>query len=56
MLPGVSPCAVGQGIANAIVGNGITVIAGEQIAPVLIAVGVPGNLWSVPGGATPPGV
>ena len=32
--------AVGQGIANVVMGNGLAVIGGQQIAPVAVAVGV----------------
>lgn len=41
MLPGVSPSAVGQGIAYGVIGNGMTVVGSQQIAPTLsIAVGI----------------
>ena len=33
MLPGVGPGAVGQHVANGIAGNGLAVVAGQQIAP-----------------------
>jgi len=41
MLPCVGPSAVGQGIAYGIVGNGLSIIAGEQVTPTkAVAVGV----------------
>ena len=40
MLPGVIPGAVGQRIADGIVGNGLSVIPGQQIAPGAVTVGV----------------
>lgn len=33
MLPGIGPCAVGQHIANGVTGNGLAVVAGQQITP-----------------------
>ena len=40
MLPGIGPCAVGQGIAYGIVGDGFPVIRRQQVRPIGIAVGV----------------
>ena len=41
MLPGVSPGAGRQGITYGVIGNGLTVVSGQQIAPALgIAVGI----------------
>ena len=40
MLPGIGPCAVGQGIAYGIVGDGFPVICCQQVRPISVAVGV----------------
>ena len=40
MLPSVVPCAVGEGIANFIIGNGVTVVLRQQIAPFVLTVDV----------------
>ena len=40
MLPCVSPCAVAQGIADSVVGNGRAVVGGQQVAPLGIAIGI----------------
>ena len=40
MLPAVGPCAVGQGIAYGVVGNGFPVICRQQVRPIGVAVGV----------------
>ena len=40
MLPGIGPCAVGQGIAYGIVGDGFPVIRRQQVRPIGVAVGV----------------
>ena len=40
VLPGVGPCAVGQGIAYGIVGDGFPVICCQQVRPISVAVGV----------------
>ena len=40
VLPGVGPGAVGERIANGVVGNGRAVIGGELVLPVAVAVGV----------------
>ena len=40
VLPGVGPCAVGQGIAYGIVGDGFPVIRRQQVRPIGVAVGV----------------
>ena len=40
MLPGIGPCAVGQGIAYGIVGDGFPVIRRQQVRPISVAVGI----------------
>ena len=40
VLPGVGPCAAGQGIAYGIVGDGFPVICCLQVRPIGVAVGV----------------
>ena len=40
VLPGVGPCAAGQGIAYGIVGDGFPVICCQQVRPIGVAVGV----------------
>ena len=40
MLPGVSPCAVRQGVANIVVGDGNTIVGRQQVAPAFVTVGV----------------
>ena len=43
MLPAVGPCAVGQGIAYGVVGDGLPIERRQQVRPVGVAVGVGGN-------------
>ena len=47
MLPAVGPCAVGQGIAYGVVGDGLPVICCQQVRPVGVAVGIGGKdgIW-----------
>ena len=40
MLPAVGPCAVGQGIAYGVVGDGLPVICCQQVRPISVAVGI----------------
>ena len=40
MLPGVSPCAVGQRVTDLVVGDGIAIVGGQQVAPSLVTVGI----------------
>ena len=40
VLPGVGPCAVGQGIAYGVVGDGLPVERRQQVRPIGVAVGV----------------
>ena len=40
MLPGIGPCAVGQGIAYGIVGDGLPIERRQQVRPIGVAVGV----------------
>ena len=44
VLPGVGPGAVGQGIANIVVGNRRAVVGRELVLPVAVAVGVVNRL------------
>ena len=43
MLPGVGPCAVGQGIAYGVVGDGLPIERRQQVRPVGVVVGVGGK-------------
>ena len=45
-LPGIGPAVVAQGIANGVVGNGLSVKGGQLVLPVGIAVGVGRDLAS----------
>ena len=40
VLPGVAPCAVAEGVAYFVIGNGLTVIGCQQVAPVFVPVGI----------------
>ena len=40
VLPGVGPCAVGQGVAYGVVGDGLPVIRRQQVRPISVAVGI----------------
>ena len=40
MLPGVGPCAVVQGVAYGIVGDGFPVERRQQVRPISVAVGI----------------
>lgn len=40
MLPGIGPCAVGQGIAYGVVGDGLPIERRQQVRPISVAVGV----------------
>ena len=40
VLPGIGPCAVGQGIAYGVVGDGLPIERRQQVRPIGIAVGV----------------
>ena len=40
VLPGIGPCAVGQGVAYGIVGDGFPVIRRQQVRPIGVAVGI----------------
>ena len=40
MLPAVGPCAVGQGIAYGVVGDGLPVERHQQVRPISVAVGI----------------
>ena len=40
MLPGVSPGAVRQGVANIVVGDGNTIVGHQQVAPATVTVSI----------------
>ena len=40
MLPGIGPCAVGQGIAYGVVGDGLPIERRQQVRPISVAVGL----------------
>ena len=40
VLPGVGPCAVGQGIAYGVVGDGLPIERRQQVRPISVAVGI----------------
>ena len=40
VLPGVGPCAVGQGIAYGVVGDGFPIERRQQVRPISVAVGI----------------
>ena len=44
MLPGVGPCAVGQGIAYGVVGDGLPIERRQQVRPIGIAAAAPERL------------
>ena len=39
-MPGIGPCAVGQGIAYGVVGDGLPVERRQQVRPISVAVGI----------------
>ena len=45
VLPGVGPCAVGQGIAYGVVGDGLPIERRQQVRPIGVAVGVGAACW-----------
>ena len=49
VLPGVGPCAVGQGIAYGVVGDGLPVICCQQVRPISVAAAAPGGDEAPPG-------
>ena len=49
VLPGVGPCAVGQGIAYGIVGDRFPVIRRQQVRPISVAAAAPGEDEAPPG-------
>ena len=49
MLPGIGPCAVGQGVAYGIVGDGFPVIRRQQVRPISVAAAAPGEDEAPPG-------
>ena len=40
MLPGIGPCAVGQGVAYGVVGDGFPVIRRQQVSPLAVVVAI----------------
>ena len=40
MLPGIGPCAVGQGMAYGVVGDGLPIERRQQVRPISVAVGI----------------
>ena len=40
VLPGIGPCAVGQGIAYGVVGDGLPIERRQQVRPISVAVGI----------------
>ncbi len=51
---GVGPGAIGERIANPIVGNGMAVIGGQQVPPIAVPIAV-GMAFHSEGGTPPPG-
>ena len=49
VLPGVGPCAVGQGIAYGVVGDGLPVERRQQVRPIGVAAAAPGGDEAPPG-------
>ena len=47
MLPGIGPCAVGQGIAYGVVGDGLPIERRQQVRPIGVAVsiGCENGIW-----------
>ena len=40
VLPGIGPCAVGQGVAYGVVGDGLPIERRQQVRPISVAVGI----------------
>ena len=40
VLPGIGPCAVGQGIAYGVVGDGLPIERRQQVRPISVAAGI----------------
>ena len=49
VLPGIGPCAVGQGIAYGVVGDGLPVERRQQVRPISVAAAAPGEDEAPPG-------
>ena len=49
VLPGVGPCAVGQGIAYGVVGDGLPIERRQQVRPISVAAAAPGEDEAPPG-------
>ncbi len=47
MLPGIGPCAVGQGVAYGVVGDGLPIERRQQVRPIGVAVsiGCENGIW-----------
>ena len=49
VLPGVGPCAVGQGIAYGVVGDGLPIERRQQVRPIVVAAAAPGEVGPLRG-------
>ena len=49
VLPGVGPCAVGQGVAYGVVGDGLPIERRQQVRPISVAAAAPGEDEAPPG-------
>ena len=49
VLPGIGPCAVGQGIAYGVVGDGLPIERRQQVRPISVAAAAPGEDEAPPG-------
>ena len=49
MLPGIGPCAVGQGMAYGVVGDGLPIERRQQVRPISVAAAAPGGDEAPPG-------
>ena len=49
MLPGIGPCAVGQGVAYGVVGNGLPIERRQQVRPIGVAAAAPGEVGPLRG-------
>ena len=48
-MPGVGPCAVGQGIAYGVVGDGLPIERRQQVRPIGVAAAAPGEVGPLRG-------
>ena len=49
VLPGIGPCAVGQGIGYRVVGDGLPIERRQQVRPISVAAAAPGEDEAPPG-------